>query len=31
MLSVSPWNARLINEFTPPVQENSNEDELAGP
>src|ERR1700682_4493160 len=26
----SPWNAKLINEFTP-VQENSNEDELAGP
>src|SRR5260370_27581358 len=30
MPSGSPSNTRLINEFTP-VQENSNEDELAGP
>src|SRR5713226_10077024 len=30
MPSESPSNARLISEFTP-VQENSNEDELAGP
>src|SRR5437870_12849927 len=30
MPSGNPSNTRLINEFTP-VQENSNEDELAGP
>src|SRR5258707_2021102 len=30
MPSGNPANTRLINEFTP-VQENSNEDELAGP